>query len=258
MAVPPRRYKIVLAYDGTAYSGYQRQDNGVAVQQRVEEVLEIINHEPVRVYGSSRTDAGVHAREYVLNFYTESTITCRGIVFGMNSRLPDDIGVKTCEQVPMDFHARFDCAGKEYEYIIHNSEYKNPFYMNTAYRSWFPIDEKKLDRAAKVFVGEHDFKSLCCADCDKENTVRTIYDFTVRREGDLVIFTVSGNGFLYNMVRLMVGTLLFVNEGKLAESDLESVLESRDRTKAGRTVPPQGLYLNKVFYPPKPKEESLP
>ena len=131
MAVPPRRYKIVLAYDGTAYSGYQRQDNGVAVQQRVEEVLEIINHEPVRVYGSSRTDAGVHAREYVLNFYTESTITCRGIVFGMNSRLPDDIGVKTCEEVPQDFHARFDCAGKEYEYIIHNSEYKNPFYMNS-------------------------------------------------------------------------------------------------------------------------------
>ena len=253
-----RNFKLTIWYCGSAYHGWQRQNNSLAVQQVFEKCLSDLLGAPTEVIGCSRTDAGVHAREYVLNFFTESTITCRGIVFGMNSRLPDDIGVKTCEQVPMDFHARFDCAGKEYEYIIHNSEYKNPFYMNTAYRSWFPIDEKKLDRAAKVFVGEHDFKSLCCADCDKENTVRTIYDFTVRREGDLVIFTVSGNGFLYNMVRIMVGTLLFVNEGKLAESDLESVLESRDRTKAGRTVPPQGLYLNKVFYPPKPKEESLP
>jgi tRNA pseudouridine38-40 synthase len=120
--------------------------------------------------------------------------------------------------------------------------------MNTAYRSWYPIDEKKLDEAAKIFVGEHDFKALCCADCDKENTVRTIYRFDVRREGDLVIFTVSGNGFLYNMVRIMVGTLLFVNEGKIQMQDLEGIIESRDRTKAGRTVPPQGLYLNKVFY----------
>ena len=166
----------------------------------------------------------------------------------MNARLPDDIAVKTCEEADEDFHARFDCKGKEYEYIIHNSEYKNPFYVNTAYRSWYPIDEKKLDKAAKAFVGEHDFKALCSTDCTKENTVRTIFSFDVRREGDLVIFTVSGNGFLYNMVRIMVGTLLSVNEGKLKAEQLEEILASKDRTRAGRTVPPQGLYLNKVFY----------
>ena len=120
--------------------------------------------------------------------------------------------------------------------------------MNTAYRSWYPIDEKRLDAAAKVFIGQHDFKSMCCADCDKQNTVRTIFSFDVRREGELVKFRVSGDGFLYNMVRIMVGTLLFVNEGKLKESQLGEILQSRDRTKAGRTVPPQGLYLNKVFY----------
>ncbi|MBQ1535261.1 MAG: tRNA pseudouridine(38-40) synthase TruA, partial [Ruminococcus sp.] len=149
---------------------------------------------------------------------------------------------------PLDFHARFDCKGKEYEYLIHNSEYKNPFYMNTAYRSWYPIDEKKLDSAAKDFIGEHDFKAMCSAECTKDNTVRTIKSFDVHRQGDMVTFTVSGDGFLYNMVRIMVGTLLFINEGKLEQGDIPRIIQSRDRTKAGRTVPPQGLYLNKVFY----------
>ena len=243
-----RNFKVTIWYCGSAYHGWQRQNNSLAVQEVFEKALSDLLGEKTEVIGCSRTDAGVHAREYVLNFFTESTITCRGIVFGMNSRLPDDIGVKTCEEADENFHARFDCAGKEYEYVIHNSEYKNPFLMNMAYRSWYPIDEKRLDAAAKVFIGQHDFKSMCCADCDKQNTVRTIFSFDVRREGELVKFRVSGDGFLYNMVRIMVGTLLFVNEGKLKESQLGEILQSRDRTKAGRTVPPQGLYLNKVFY----------
>ena len=243
-----RNFKVTIWYCGSAYHGWQRQNNSLAVQEVFEKALSDLLGEKTEVIGCSRTDAGVHAREYVLNFFTNSTITCRGIVFGMNSRLPDDIGVKTCEEADEKFHARFDCAGKEYEYVIHNSEYKNPFLMNTAYRSWYPIDEKRLDAAAKVFIGQHDFKSMCCADCDKQNTVRTIFSFDVRREGELVKFRVSGDGFLYNMVRIMVGTLLFVNEGKLKESQLGEISQSRDRTKAGRTVPPQGLYLNKVFY----------
>ena len=243
-----RKFKLTIWYCGSAYHGWQIQNNALTVQEVFESCLADLLGEKVTVTGCSRTDAGVHAREYVLNFCTASTITCRGIVFGMNARLPDDIAVKTCEEADEDFHARFDCKGKEYEYIIHNSEYKNPFYVNTAYRSWYPIDEKKLDKAAKAFVGEHDFKALCSTDCTKENTVRTIFSFDVRREGDLVIFTVSGNGFLYNMVRIMVGTLLSVNEGKLKAEQLEEILASKDRTRAGRTVPPQGLYLNKVFY----------
>lgn len=243
-----RNFKVTIRYCGSSYHGWQIQNNSLAVQEVFEKALSDLLGEPTVVTGCSRTDAGVHAREYVLNFYTNSTITCRGIVFGMNSRLPDDIGVMTCEEASESFHARFDCKGKEYEYVIHNSEYKNPFYMNTAYRSWYPIDEKKLDKAAKDFVGEHDFKAFCCAECTKENTVRTIYSFDVRREGEMVIFTVSGSGFLYNMVRIMVGTLLFINEGKLEENAIPRILDSKDRTKAGRTVPPQGLYLNKVFY----------
>lgn len=243
-----RNFKVTIWYCGSAYHGWQIQNNSLTIQEIFQKCLSDLLDQPTAVNGCSRTDAGVHAREYVLNFTTDSTITCRGIVFGMNSRLPDDIGVKSCEEVPLDFHARFDCKGKEYEYLIHNSEYKNPFYMNTAYRSWYPIDEKKLDRAAKDFIGEHDFKAMCSAECTKDNTVRTIKSFNVHRQGDMVTFTVSGDGFLYNMVRIMVGTLLFINEGKLEQGDIPRIIQSRDRTKAGRTVPPQGLYLNKVFY----------
>lgn len=241
-------FKLTIAYDGTAYHGWQRQNNAVTVQEVFEKAIFDLIGKNVVVQGCSRTDAGVHAREYVLSFELDSTINCRGLQFGLNSRLPEDIAVKKCEEVNSDFHARYCCKGKEYEYIVHNSEIKDPFLKNTAYRSWYPIDAEKLDAAAKDFVGMHDFKAMCSTDCTKENTVRTIYYFNVRRDGDLVIFNVSGDGFLYNMVRIMVGTLLFINEGKIGENDIPKILESKDRTKAGKTVPPQGLYLNKVFY----------
>lgn len=136
-------FRIILAYNGTAYHGWQRQNNALAVQQVLEEAIFSLTGQTVTVNGCSRTDAGVHARRFCASFLIESTITCRGIVFGLNSKLPDDISVLECEKVPLDFHARYMCSGKEYEYIIHNSEIKNPFYRDTAYRSWFPIDEKK-------------------------------------------------------------------------------------------------------------------
>lgn len=243
-----KNFLVKIAYNGSAYHGFQRQNNSLAVQQVVEEAVEALTGQRVTINGCSRTDAGVHAREFYFSFPTDSTITCRGIVFGLNSRLPDDIAVLKCKEVSPDFHARYMCRGKEYEYIVHNSEIKNPFYKDTAYRSWYPIDEEKLDKAAQDFVGTHDFKAFCSADCEKENTVRTVNYFNVKRQGDVVIFTVSGDGFLYNMVRIMVGTLLFINEGKIGENDIPKILQSRDRTLAGKTVPPQGLYLNRVYY----------
>ncbi|MBR1423619.1 MAG: tRNA pseudouridine(38-40) synthase TruA [Ruminococcus sp.] len=243
-----RNFKVTIAYNGAAYHGWQRQNNAYTVQEAFENALLELIGEEITVNGCSRTDAGVHAREYVLNFTSDSTITCRGVVFGLNAILDDDIAVLDCEEVPEDFHARYCCRGKEYEYIVHNSEIKDPFYKYTAYRSWYPIDEKKLDREAKSFIGTHDFKSFCSADCKKENTVRTIFDFRVERFGDTVHFIVSGDGFLYNMVRIMVGTLLYVNDGKLPEGAVKEILDKKDRTKAGKTVPPGGLYLNKVFY----------
>ncbi len=244
-----RNFLVKMAYNGAGYHGYQRQNNALAVQQVVEEAIFSLTGQQVSINGCSRTDAGVHAREYYFSFVLEnSTIPCRGIVFGLNSKLPDDIAILDCKEVSTDFHARFNCRGKEYEYVVHNSEIKNPFYKDTACRVWFPIDEKKIDKSAKDFVGRHDFKAFCSADCDKEDTVREIYYFDVRREGDKVIFRVGGNGFLYNMVRIMVGTLLYINEGKLEEGAIARILNSRDRTLAGKTVEPSGLYLNKVFY----------
>lgn len=241
-----RNFKVTMAYDGTAYHGFQRQSNALAVQQVVEEAIEKLIGEKAAIYGCSRTDTGVHARQFVFNFHTESTINERGIVYGLNSLLPDDIAILSCEQAHEDFHARYHCKGKEYEYLIHNSSIKDPFYATSAYRYWYKLDAERMNEAAQSFVGEHDFKAMCAAACDKENTVRMIHSFTVQRNGDMVSFKVSGNGFLYNMVRIMVGTLIAYSEGKT--DDIESVLSSRDRTLAGKTVPPHGLYLNKVFY----------
>ena len=239
---------VRLAYNGAAYHGWQRQNNAVTVQQRVEEALSALLSEDVTVNGCSRTDAGVHARDYRISFGTETSIPPRGLIIGLNDKLPDDIAALECTEMPSGFHARYDCKGKEYEYIIHNSEIKNPFYKDTAMRWRWPIDAELLDSEAKDFIGEHDFKTFCCADCDKENTVREIFAFDVRREGELVKFTVSGSGFLYNMVRIMVGTLLYIGSGKLPRGCIPSLLTSRDRTLGGITVEPQGLYLNRVFY----------
>lgn len=241
-------YKVTIAYRGTAYHGFQIQEDVPTVQGVVEDAIYKLIGERVTINGCSRTDAGVHANEFVFNVSLDSTINERGIIYGLNGVLPPDIAVLSCEIANDDFHARYDCRGKEYVYIIHNSEIKSPFYADTAYRSWYPIDAEKLNTACKDFIGTHDFKSFCATACDKEITVRTIYDFKVEREGDLVKFTVSGDGFLYNMVRIMVGTLLFINDGKLAVDSIPEIIRGLDRTRAGKTVPPQGLYLNKVYY----------
>lgn len=237
-----------MAYCGAAYHGFQRQNNAVTVQQTVEEALSRLLKEEVTVNGCSRTDTGVHAREYVFSFKTDNPITERGIILGTNNALPGDISILSCEEVDEGFHARFDCKGKEYEYLIHNSEIKNPFYDKKAFKYRYRLDERLIDREAKDFIGTYDFKAFCSADCDKENTERTIYDFSASREGDLVRLRVSGNGFLYNMVRIMVGTLIYINEGKIPQGSIKKIIEQKDRTKAGMTTVPDGLYLNRVFY----------
>lgn len=243
-----RNFKVTISYDGTAYHGFQRQDNAYTIQQAVEEAIEELTKEKVSIVGCSRTDTGVHANEFVFNVNLESSITERGIIYGLNGLLPDDIAVLACEIVPCDFHARYNCKGKEYIYIIHNSEIKNPFYRDYAYRHWYPLKADVMHKAAQDFVGTHDFKSFCSTACTKENTVRTIYSFDVAREGDRVIFKVSGDGFLYNMVRIMVGTLVFISDGKIPPDAIPQILEGKNRVKAGKTVMPSGLYLNRVFY----------
>ena len=245
-----KNYKVKMAYDGSAYHGFQRQDNALSVQEVVEKALEKLFLQKITIFGCSRTDTGVHANEYYFSFQCEKDIKIdsRGIIFGLNSKLPDDIAIIGCEEADESFHARYDCIGKEYKYLIHNSEIKDPFLRTRIYKYWYPIDEGLLDRAAKHFVGTHDFRSFCSSADEKENTVRTIHKFDVERDGDKIIMTVSGDGFLYNMVRIMVGTLLFVNEGKIDESEIPKIIEKRNRKFAGRTACANGLYLNKVYY----------
>lgn len=247
-------YKVKMAYRGTNYHGFQRQGNAYTVQQAVEEALCALLKEDITVSGCSRTDAGVHAREYCLSFKTQSGINERGLLIGLNDKLPPDIGAFSVREMPEGFHARFDCRGKEYEYVVLNRELKDPFRADTALRWRWPIDAELLDREAKGFIGEHDFKTFCSAECDKENTTRTIFDYGVRRVGDEVRFTVSGSGFLYNMVRITVGTLLYIGAGKLPRGCIPELIQARDRTRAGITVEPQGLCLNRVFYDDEPKE----
>lgn len=245
-----KNYKVKIAYVGTNYHGFQRQKNGVTVQSAIEDALKKLFLKDIIIYGCSRTDSGVHANEYYFSFMCDDDIKIneRGIVFGLNTKLNSDIAVLSCESVPLDFHARYSCKGKEYKYIILNSEIRNPFLSDRAFKYWYRMDDKLIQEAAQCFVGTHDFKSFCARRSGVTNTVRTIHSFDIKRENDIVTFTISGDGFLYNMVRIIIGTLLFVNEGKISIDKLKEILEKKDRKLAGKTAPASGLYLNKVFY----------
>lgn len=243
-----RNLKVIMAYKGTAYHGFQRQENAITVQEVVEKhVSKVLNHKAV-INGCSRTDTGVHANNYCFSVLTESGIPVKGFVRGVNGELPDDISILSCEDAPLDFHARFSCIGKEYIYLIHNSESKNPFAKDLAYHYRRPFDAPLVRSAAERFLGTHDFAAFCSNYDGKSNTVRTIEKFDIEINGESIKILVKGDGFLYNMIRIMIGTLLTVNEGYIKPERIDEILKSRDRQLAGRTAQPHGLYLNRVFY----------
>lgn len=243
-----RNFKLMMSYDGTSYHGFQRQENAYTIQQEIEDTIKKITGEKTIIYGCSRTDTGVHANQFCFNVKLENTITSKGLQRALNCNLDDAIAILSCEEVDESFHARYDCKGKEYIYKIHNSEIKNPFLKDKAFRYWLPLDEKLLNQSAQHFIGTHDFKGFCSVGSLRQHTIRTIHKLEIKREGDIIIILVKGDGFLYNMVRIIIGTLIFVNEGKIKESDLDEIILSQDRKKAGKTAPSHGLYLNKVFY----------
>ncbi|MBQ8210875.1 MAG: tRNA pseudouridine(38-40) synthase TruA [Clostridia bacterium] len=243
-----RNLKLKLMYNGKAYHGWQVQANADTVQGRLESAVEAVFGEHLTVYGCSRTDAGVHANEYFCNFRTEKSISCESVVKALNANLPDDIAVFACEEVREDFHSRFDCKSKRYVYKIWNSQIKNPFLTHTACHYKYRLDENLLNEAAQSFIGTYDFKAFCSAGSSVTDTVRTVKAASVVRQGDTVIFSVEADGFLYNMVRIMVGTLINVNEGKIDKNDIQYIIRSADRANAGVTAPAQGLFLDKVFY----------
>lgn len=243
-----RNLKVIMAYRGTAYHGYQKQDNAITVQEVVEKCVSRVLDTSTDIIGCSRTDTGVHANEFCFSLKTERQIPVRNFIRGVNGYLPSDISILSCEDAEDDFHARFSCKGKEYMYLIHNSECRNPFAEDLQYHYRRNMDLDLMRRAAAHIVGTHDFKSFCSANTDKTDTTRTIYSLDIEKEKDLVKVLVKGDGFLYNMVRIIVGTLLWVNEGKISPDDIPDIISARDRQCTGKTAQAHGLYLNKVFY----------
>jgi len=242
------RIKITVEYDGTEYCGWQIQPNGVTVQQRLNEALHAITGEECSVTGSGRTDAGVHALGQVAHFDTESTIPPERFAAALNSALPQDIRVLSSELSDSDFHARFCAKNKTYRYKMYIDETIRPLQDRYAAHVQYPLDVLSMRRAAKLYEGTHDFSAFMSTGSEVKDTVRTVYFSTVTSEGSEVTFTVCGNGFLYNMVRIMAGTLVGVGLGKLTEEDVTAALAGGDRTLTGKTMPARGLTLVSVEY----------
>ena len=224
------------------------QKNAASVCETLQNALEKITGEKVHLTGCGRTDAGVHAERYIANFRTESRIPVERLPFAVNTHTPEDIAVEAAFEVAEDFNAIGSCLKKEYTYRIYNSRVKNPFYVNRAYFYPKRLDEEYLNRAAYMFVGTHDFRAVRSVGTETKSTVRTIYWCDVSRGGDLLELKVCANGFLYNMVRAITGTVLYAAEGKFTPEDIPAILERGDRTLAGPTVPPGGLYLTRLWY----------
>jgi tRNA pseudouridine38-40 synthase len=253
------RFKLTLAFDGTAYDGWQVQKTGTGVQEKVEAALAHLFPSHPRVQSSSRTDTGVHALGMVAHFEV-TRIQCRlsaaRLLLAINAWLPDDIRVLAVQPVKPAFHARFDATGKQYRYLVWNHPALNPLLRMQAWHCRRRLDVNAMRAAAKHFVGQHDFRSFRAnPDYDTDSTVRTLTRCEMRKNGSLLTFIIEGDGFLYKMCRGIVGTLVQVGEGKLSSADIPAILTSRDRRVAGMTAPAHGLVLWKVFYP-KPKARA--
>lgn len=243
-----RRIKLTVAYDGTDYCGWQIQKNGVTVEEVLNQALSRLTGEKITVTGASRTDAGVHARGNVAVFDTDTRIPAERIAYAVNALLPEDVVVVRSEEVPAGWHPRKCVSVKTYEYRILNREFPDPVRRRDTYFVPFPLSLERMRRAADYLKGTHDFKSFCSAQTTVEDTVRTIYELEVEQSGDLFTIRVRGNGFLYNMVRIIAGTLAGVGRGYFEPGEVERMLEEKDRTKAGVTAPPQGLTLVGIEY----------
>ena len=242
-------YLCTLRFVGTAYHGSQIQANAHTIQAQFQQSLAEVVGESPDVKCCSRTDSGVHANRYCISFHSGCGMDPRSFVIALNTKLPHDIRAIECRIVPEDFHARYDALRKRYLYRVWNERIMDPFLYGRAMQFIPPIDADALHETAQVFVGTHDFAAMCGAKSKVESTVRTVYDFSVSRKGSEVQFTVSADGFLYHMVRIMVGTLLNAARGKLDKGSILKILESGQRVNLCATAPAEGLYLDEVIYP---------
>lgn len=244
-----RRIRLTVAYDGTDYCGWQIQPNGITIEEILNRKLSELTGEEIHVIGASRTDSGVHALGNVAVFDTESGIPGDRFAYALNQKLPDDIVVVKSEEVPGDWHPRYqDGIRKTYEYHIHNAQTPNPLKRRYSTFVSFPMDVEKMREGAAFLVGEHDFASFCNVRTNATDTVRTVEELTVERDGEDITIRVTGNGFLYNMVRIIAGTLIRVGRGFYEPEKIGEILEERERTADGITAPPCGLVLVEIRY----------
>ena len=239
---------LSLSYVGTAYHGWQVQKNGASVQETVTQAINKLLGCDTYLSGVGRTDAGVHARRYVANFKADCRIPLDRLPLALGAQLPEDIAVNGAVRVPDDFDARFDCTKKEYAYYVYPSKMRDPFLTDRAYRYAYPLDPARMQAGAQYFVGKHDFNAVRSVGTETRTTVRTVHYFQVSRAGELIECRVCADGFLYNMVRAMTGTIVYAAEGNLSPEDIPAILASGNRTLAGPTVPPGGLYMTKLWY----------
>lgn len=243
-----KNIKFIVEYDGTNYCGWQRQRNGNTIQQTIEKAINEVTGEKVNLIGCSRTDAGVHAKMYVCNFSTDSTIPPDKIGIVINHRLPEDIVILNSEEVDSNFHSRYCSKGKLYSYTILNRDERAAIGRNYAYQYSRNVDIEAMKKASAYFLGKHDFSAFKSTGSSVKDNIRSIKEVKVEKDEDYIKIYVAGDGFLYNMVRIIVGTLLLVGEGKINPQYIKEIIESKDRNKAGKVVPARGLCLEKVFY----------
>ena len=243
------RVRLVVAYDGTNYHGWQIQNNAISVEEVLQEALRELLREPVELIGASRTDAGVHAQGNVAVFDTDTRIPAEKIAIAVNQRLPEDIVVVKSDEVPLDWHPRYqDNISKTYEYHIYNAQMPNP--LKTRYCTFvsFPLDIGAMREGAKYLIGAHDFVSFCNIRTNTQDTVRTVYDLTIEKKDDEIVLRITGNGFLYNMVRIIAGVLIRVGRGFYTPEKVKEILEAKVHTSEGATALPNGLVLVKIDY----------
>lgn len=243
-----RNIKLTLEYDGTAYSGWQSQDNVIGIQEVVESAIEKTTHEKVKLLASGRTDAKVHAKGQVVNFLTKSTIPGDRFIHPLNMNLPEDVQVLKSEEVDLKFHARFSAKKKRYKYVIYNGDVASPLYRNFSYHVDRTLNIEEMQKCIKYLIGERDFRSFMGPRSVVHTTVREIYHIEIIKNGDFIEIIFVGKSFLRNMIRIIVGTLVHVGIGRIKNEDVEKIIEAKDRSLAGPTAPAQGLFLEEVFY----------
>lgn len=244
-----KRVRLTVAYDGTNYRGWQVQPNGITIEQVLNEKLSALLGEEIVVTGASRTDSGVHSLGNIAIFDTNTRMPAEKISFALNQRLPEDIVVQDSREVPPDWHPRYQNSRKTYEYRILNRTFRMPGRRFDTYFYYHPLDVEKMQQAAAYLEGEHDFKSFCAVGAQVKTTTRTIYSCSVTRDAsDVITVRVTGNGFLYNMVRIIAGTLIKVGGGELSPEEIPLILEKKDRSAAGPTAPAHGLTMIGIEY----------